>query len=128
MPNSSPYEDASALDNSTIIERSLATPSKDVTPPKGSEPHTNDFPGEKLTAGIAAGRLPEYVYTNTLPWWRAALRRKCVTVVEWESEIIGKWQVRLFLPSLREAQTTGRSKRLILSFSCFCRRVFGRPG
>lgn len=88
MPNSIFYEDPSALDNGTIIGRSQAM---DVAPPKRSEPHNT---GED----IAAGRLPEDVYTNTLPWWRAALRRKCVVVVEWESEIIGKWQVRLSPP------------------------------
>jgi len=37
---------------------------------------------------VAAGRLPEDVYTNTLPSWRAALRRKCVAVVERESKVI----------------------------------------
>lgn len=65
--------------------------------PKGSEPHTDEFPGEEHTA-VAAGRLPEDVYTNTLPPWRAALRRKCVAVVEWESEVIVKLQVRLLPP------------------------------
>jgi hypothetical protein len=116
MPPSA--EDASAL----------ATPPMDVADPKRSEPHTDDFRGEEHTAGVAAGRLPEDVYTNYLSWWRAALRRKCVAVVERESEVIAKWQVRLFPPSLREAQTMGRSKSLILSFSCLCRRVSGRPG
>jgi hypothetical protein len=115
MPNSIFYEDASALDNGTIIGRSQATPPMDVARPKRSEPHN---PGEEHTAGIDAGRLPEDVYTNTLPWWRAALRRKCVVVVEWESEIIGKWQVRLPpLPLPFPAQTMERSKSLTLSFS-----------
>jgi len=45
---------------------------------------------------IAAGRLPEDVYTNTLPGWRAALRRKCLAVVERESKVIGEWQVRSY--------------------------------
>jgi hypothetical protein len=58
-------------------------------------------PGGEQTVNVGAGRLPEEVYTNMLPWWRAALRRKCVAVVEWETEIIGKWQVRsLFFLSL----------------------------
>ena len=42
------------------------------------------------TTVAAAGRLPEEVYANMLPGWRAALRRRCVDVVEWESEVIGK--------------------------------------
>jgi len=105
MPNSNLYmpisaENASAFDNSTVTERSQATPPFDVASPIKSEHHMDDLPGEKHTAGIAAGRLPEYVYTNTLPSWRAALRRKCVAVVELESEIIGKWQVRLFFSPL----------------------------
>jgi hypothetical protein len=51
-------------------------------------------PGGEQTVNVEAGRLPEEVYTNMLPWWRAVLRRKCVAVVECESEVIGKWQVR----------------------------------
>jgi hypothetical protein len=104
MPNSNlnvplPAEDASAFDSRSITERSQATP-MNVAPPKRSEPHTDNFPGEKHAAGVAAGRLPEDVYTNYLSWWRAALRRKCVAVVERESEVIAKLQVRLFSPPL----------------------------
>ncbi|KAI0062728.1 hypothetical protein BV25DRAFT_1803341 [Artomyces pyxidatus] len=47
--------------------------------------------------GVAAGRLPEEYYTNTLPWWRAATRRKFVGIVEWESAILARWQVRTFI-------------------------------
>jgi membrane-associated phospholipid phosphatase len=72
----------------------------DVADPKRSEPHTDDFRGEEHTAGVAAGRLPEDVYTNYLSWWRAALRRKCVAVVERESEVIAKWQARVRSPWL----------------------------
>ena len=57
-------------------------------------------PGEEQPVKVGAGRLPEEVYTNMLPWWRAALRRKFVAVVECESEVIGKWQVRFFFFSL----------------------------
>jgi hypothetical protein len=115
----------SAFDNSTVTERSQATLPIDVAPPLKTEPHTDDFPGEEHTTGFAAGRLPEDVYTNTLPWWRAALRRKCVAVVERESEVIAKWQVRLSPPFFARM---GGIKSLILSFSCLCRRVSGRPG
>jgi hypothetical protein len=82
----------------------------DVAPPKRSESHSDDFPSEEHTASVAAGRLPEDVYTNTLPSWRAALRRKCVAVVEWESEVIVKLQVCLFFPSLRVARTMARGR------------------
>jgi len=46
---------------------------------------------------VAAGRLPEDIYMNTLPSWQAALRRKCVAIVEWESKVITEWQVRSYL-------------------------------
>jgi len=120
-------DETSANDNSTVTDRSQATPI-DVAPLKRSDPHTDDFPGEQHTAGVAAGRLPEDVYTNTLPSWRAALRRKCVAVVEWESEVIVKLQVRPF-PSLSSRGTNDEEEEnLILLFSRFCRRVSGRPG
>jgi len=45
---------------------------------------------------IAAGRLPEDIYTNTLPSWRAALRRRCVAIVERENKVIAEWQVRSY--------------------------------
>lgn len=104
MPNSNlnmplSAEDASVLDINSVTERSQAPP-MDVAPPLKSETHTDDFRGEEHTAGVA-GRLPEDVYTNYLSWWRAALRRKCVAVVERESEVIAKWQVRLFPSSSR---------------------------
>ena len=43
---------------------------------------------------MAAGRLPEEIYASMLPSWRAALRRKCLAAVEWESEVIAQLQVR----------------------------------
>ena len=100
MPKSKLYmplstEDAFTNGTVTEPEHSQATPfSGLVSPkvhPKRSEPHTNDSPGGEH--GVAAGRLPEEVYANTLPGWRAALRRKCVAMVEWESEVIAEWQV-----------------------------------
>lgn len=49
---------------------------------------------------VAAGRLPEEIYSSTLPSWRAALRRQCVAEVEWETGVIAQLQVRSpFLPS-----------------------------
>ncbi|KAH9021637.1 hypothetical protein EDB84DRAFT_1274894, partial [Lactarius hengduanensis] len=46
------------------------------------------------------GRLPEEIYTSTLPSWRAAVWRQCLAAVEWESEIIAQWQSRVRTPSL----------------------------
>src|SRR5258705_4403926 len=48
---------------------------------------------------VAAGRLSDEVYANTLPWWRSAVRRKLVQCVEWESEVLAQMQVgRLGVP------------------------------
>lgn len=106
------------MPNSSVTEHSKVTPPMDIAAPQKREPHRDDL-GEEHTAGVAAGRLPEDVYANTLPWWRAALRRKSVAVVEWESEVIAKWQVRLFLPlSSRVPNDRGR-KSLILWFRIF---------
>lgn len=46
----------------------------------------------------ASGRLPEDVYERTLPPVRLALRKALVRCVEWESGVLGRWQVRLLLP------------------------------
>lgn len=48
---------------------------------------------------VSAGRLPEEVYTTTLSWWRAAVRRRLVGIVEWESGVLAQLQVRRFLCS-----------------------------
>ncbi|KAH9014871.1 hypothetical protein EDB85DRAFT_2157118 [Lactarius pseudohatsudake] len=53
-----------------------------------------------LNTSVAAGRLPEEIYTSTLPSWRAAVRRQCLAVVERESEIIAHWQSRVRTPWL----------------------------
>ncbi|TFY75702.1 hypothetical protein EWM64_g8311 [Hericium alpestre] len=49
---------------------------------------------------ISAGTMPEEVYTNTLPWWRAAARRKLVGFVQWETVVIAQTQKRIRTPWL----------------------------
>jgi len=61
---------------------------------------------------VAAGRLPEDVYTNTLPSWRVALRREFVAVVERESKVIAEWQVRSFFFFFLFSLSTPLSSRL----------------
>jgi hypothetical protein len=39
------------------------------------------------------GRRARDVYDTTLSWWRAGVRRKLVTTVHWESQIIANVQV-----------------------------------
>jgi hypothetical protein len=43
---------------------------------------------------IMPEKLPEDVYEATLPRWRAVVRQKLVGVVQRESEVIAKMQVR----------------------------------
>ena len=43
---------------------------------------------------LAAGRLPEEVYEKTLSPVRLSLRKALVRCVEWESAVLGRWQVR----------------------------------
>lgn len=43
----------------------------------------------------AAGRQPEEVYTRTMSWWRAAIRRAILRNVEWESQVLANMQVSL---------------------------------
>ena len=80
---------------------SAPAPSKHGSPPDYYAPNVvvkNKNHQQNTTA--AAGRLPEEIYASTLPSWRAALRRQCLAVVEWETEVIARWQVRSpFLPS-----------------------------
>jgi len=78
------------------------------TPPSGvaqaskkNGSHSSYSPSEEhTTTTVAAGRLSEEVYTNILPWWRAELRRKTVSIVEWESQVIAQWQTRIRSPWL----------------------------
>ena len=77
---------------------SLPVHEKDGSPPDYYAPSTVAKDNQQSTT-IAAGRLPEEIYTNTLPSWRLALRQRCLVVVERESEIIARWQVRPLLLS-----------------------------
>lgn len=46
------------------------------------------------------GLLPEEVYSRTLNWWRAGIRRRIVQNVEWESKALGRMQVRTVLRAI----------------------------
>ena len=138
MPKSKLYkslspDDASSLDDA-VAEDPALPPGSAAAPARmksGSYTRTDYSPGhsEERNASVAAGRLPEEVYANTLPWWRAALRRKCVAVVEWESEVIGEWQVRPFLSLSLFPRLAGRGgEGAGSSHFSFRRLACGRPG
>ena len=100
MPKSKLYISVSSDDDAPSLKGAITKEDPiPSTPTMPTGKTTSPGPNEDHTVNVAAGRLPEEVYTNMLPSWRAAIRRKCVAVVEWESEVIGKWQVRspLFL-------------------------------
>ena len=98
MPKSKPYMSVSADDDASSPNGSITeehpTPSFPTTPTRKKA--YSPGPSGKHTVNVAAGRLPEDLYTNALPWWRAALRKKFVAVVERESKVIAEWQVRSF--------------------------------
>ena len=84
MPISKLYMSVSADDDASSLNGFVTEehPTHSfLTLPTRKKAHSPGPSGEH-TMGVATGRLPEYVYTNTLPWWRAALRKKCVAVVE----------------------------------------------
>ena len=44
---------------------------------------------------VPPGNQPKDVYDSSLPWWRAAIRRRLLLNVRWESGIIARMQVSL---------------------------------
>ncbi|KAG6877124.1 hypothetical protein C0993_010127 [Termitomyces sp. T159_Od127] len=49
--------------------------------------------GDPLDDESIPGRLPTDVYDATLPRWRAAVRRRIVKSVQWESQVIARLQI-----------------------------------
>ena len=54
----------------------------------------DDTDNDEYDDSLAAGRLPEEVYEKTLSPVRLSLRKALVRCVEWESAVLGRWQVR----------------------------------
>lgn len=50
-------------------------------------------PEVHVEANVPAGCLPDEAYENSLPPIRLAVRRVLVRCVEWESQVLGRWQV-----------------------------------
>ncbi|KAH9025948.1 hypothetical protein EDB85DRAFT_2149400 [Lactarius pseudohatsudake] len=92
-----------------VAEQSPRAPALRLVSPPASSKHGSPpdyyppnvaFKNRQQNTSVAAGRLPEEIYTSTLPSWRAAVRRQCLAVVERESEIIAQWQSRVRTPWL----------------------------
>ncbi|KAF8880461.1 PAP2 superfamily-domain-containing protein [Gymnopilus junonius] len=86
---------------------SSPAPSDRVTlqPPPNYIDSTHDYINTKLNQSLLEddekhGRQGRDVYESTLSWWRAGLRRKLVTTVQWESQVIAKMQDKIRTPWL----------------------------
>ena len=133
-----PADDASSLNGDAGVSDDISSSGPGQAPARKKSGLPPGYGEEHKTSVVGAGRLPEEVYANTLPWWRAALRRKCVAVVEWETEVIGEWQVRpfviflfllFFLPRLLPRGGEGMRRRGELDAQVvFGRHACGRLG
>src|SRR5579863_7669038 len=101
MPKSKLYmflsNNAPSLNGDAAVSDGTSFSGPSLAPARKKSGLSPGYGEEHTTSNAAAGRLPEEVYANMLPSWRVALRRKCLSVVEWESEVIGEWQVRPFV-------------------------------
>ncbi|KAF8156625.1 PAP2 superfamily-domain-containing protein [Crassisporium funariophilum] len=98
----------------TLSNPPSATSSRSSSPAPSSPLQANGFYGRNgsiygnhdtktrstLPDDSTPGRQPKDVYETTLPWWRAAIRRKLVAGVHWESEVIAKMQDKIRTPWL----------------------------
>ncbi|KIM45566.1 hypothetical protein M413DRAFT_430272 [Hebeloma cylindrosporum] len=68
----------------------------------GSTTNLNDLKSKLNLLGDdgTPGCRAKDVYDTTLPWWRAGVRRKVVSTLHWESQIIAKMQERIRTPWL----------------------------
>lgn len=90
----SPYDSRSSTPDSASVDITSARYSgADTVLDLTAEADTGSD-AEEAIQHVAAGRLPEEVYERTLTPWRAAVRRRLVQAVEWESRIIAAMQVR----------------------------------
>lgn len=65
----------------------------------GKSPYSNGkvpLSHDVILRADTPGTLPADVYDTTLPWWRAAIRRKLTQSIEWESRVLAKMQVRTY--------------------------------
>jgi len=63
----------------------------------------NDHFDRKTRPNVSYDGIPRRakdVYDATLPWWRAAIRRRLVNVVHWESNVIARMQNKIRTPWL----------------------------
>ncbi|EPQ53728.1 hypothetical protein GLOTRDRAFT_63378 [Gloeophyllum trabeum ATCC 11539] len=78
---------------------------------------------------LDVGRLPGEVYDNSLMRWAAALRRRVVKRVEWESEVIAAMQERIRTPWLDTyfVYTSSLGTHTFFMTALPCAYFFGYP-
>jgi hypothetical protein len=93
-PISSPRLQLNTNRTTSPVEKpnSHATPVSLPSPPGSPMSAPASRVGAPLYA-TSPGYLPANIYDATLPWWRAAIRRKLVQNVERESPVIARMQV-----------------------------------
>ena len=61
---------------------------------QGAHPYNNlNLDNEPLDNWVSPGMQPKDLYDTSLSWWRAAIRRRLVASVRWESRVIARMQV-----------------------------------
>lgn len=105
---SSPYGDsrASTPDSAAPLQMNFRNADVDRNwsekPENVTAAHAASGVGEDTVHLVgAAGRQPEEVYTRTLSWWRAGIRRAILRNVEAESKVLANMQVSKLLFLLR---------------------------
>jgi len=81
------------------------------------------------TYSLDPGRSPIEIYDNTLVWWAAALRRRLVKSVEWESGVIAAMQERIRTPWLDQyfVYTSSFGTHTFFMTALPCLFFFGYP-
>ena len=75
---------------------------------QGAHPYNNlNLDSKPLVHWVSPGIQPKDVYDTSLSWWRAAIRRRLVASVRYESRVIARMQVscRLLRGSLAYIST-----------------------
>lgn len=67
--------------------------SSPASSPVGQGAHPYNLDSKPLVHWVSPGIQHKDVYDTSLSWWRAAIRRRLVASVRWESRVIARLQV-----------------------------------